>query len=106
MTGSVAVSKDGPQYRFVIPGTSVLFNCVEDGSGVFLLGHDVFGKTGFHPLSKCRAGFFRIMLLNSGNFSRIRQRRSACVSAFVPLRVSREHELEGLDISQRGEALQ
>jgi len=28
------------------------------------------------------------------------------VSAFVPLRVSREHELEGLDISQRGEALQ
>jgi Amt family ammonium transporter len=28
------------------------------------------------------------------------------VSAFVPLRVSREHELEGLDISQHGEALQ
>jgi ammonium transporter, Amt family len=28
------------------------------------------------------------------------------VSAFVPLRVSREHEQEGLDISQRGEALQ
>jgi ammonium transporter, Amt family len=26
--------------------------------------------------------------------------------AFVPLRVSREHELEGLDISQHGEALQ
>src|SRR3979411_1617300 len=23
MTGSVAVSKDGPQYRFVIPGTSI-----------------------------------------------------------------------------------
>jgi ammonium transporter, Amt family len=28
------------------------------------------------------------------------------VSAFLPLRVSREHELEGLDISQHGEALQ
>jgi Amt family ammonium transporter len=28
------------------------------------------------------------------------------VSAFVPLRVSREHELEGLDLSQHGEALQ
>jgi len=28
------------------------------------------------------------------------------VSAFVPLRVSREHEIEGLDISQHGEALQ
>jgi Amt family ammonium transporter len=28
------------------------------------------------------------------------------VSAFVPLRVSREHELEGLDISQHCEALQ
>src|SRR6266436_2089428 len=28
------------------------------------------------------------------------------VSAFVPLRVSREHELGGLDISQHGEALQ
>ena len=28
------------------------------------------------------------------------------VSAFVPLRVSKEHELEGLDISQHGEALQ
>jgi ammonium transporter, Amt family len=28
------------------------------------------------------------------------------VSAFVPLRVSREHELEGLDITQHGEALQ
>jgi Amt family ammonium transporter len=28
------------------------------------------------------------------------------VSAFIPLRVSREHELEGLDISQHGEALQ
>jgi Amt family ammonium transporter len=28
------------------------------------------------------------------------------VSAFVPLRVSREHGLEGLDISQHGEALQ
>jgi ammonium transporter, Amt family len=28
------------------------------------------------------------------------------VSAFVPLRVSGEHELEGLDISQHGEALQ
>jgi ammonium transporter, Amt family len=28
------------------------------------------------------------------------------VSAFVPLRVSRAHELEGLDISQHGEALQ
>jgi Amt family ammonium transporter len=28
------------------------------------------------------------------------------VSAFVPLRVSREHQLEGLDISQHGEALQ
>ena len=28
------------------------------------------------------------------------------VSVFVPLRVSREHELEGLDISQHGEALQ
>jgi len=55
---------------------------------------------------KCGAGCFRIMLLNSGNISRIRQRRSACVLAFVPLRVSREHELEGLDISQRGEALQ
>jgi ammonia channel protein AmtB len=28
------------------------------------------------------------------------------VGLFVPLRVSREHELEGLDISQHGEALQ
>ena len=28
------------------------------------------------------------------------------VSAFVPLRVSREQELEGLDISQHGEAFQ
>jgi ammonium transporter, Amt family len=28
------------------------------------------------------------------------------VSALVPLRVSREHELEGLDISQHGEAMQ
>jgi Amt family ammonium transporter len=28
------------------------------------------------------------------------------VSAFVPLRVSKEHEMEGLDISQHGEALQ
>jgi Amt family ammonium transporter len=28
------------------------------------------------------------------------------VSTFVPLRVSREHELVGLDISQHGEALQ
>jgi len=28
------------------------------------------------------------------------------VNIFVPLRVSREHELEGLDISQHGEALQ
>src|SRR6185437_11517018 len=28
------------------------------------------------------------------------------VSLFVPLRVSREHELEGLDITQHGEALQ
>jgi Amt family ammonium transporter len=28
------------------------------------------------------------------------------VSAFVPPRVSKEHELEGLDISQHGEALQ
>ncbi len=28
------------------------------------------------------------------------------VSTCVPLRVSREHELEGLDISQHGEALQ
>jgi Amt family ammonium transporter len=28
------------------------------------------------------------------------------VSAFVPLRVSREHWLEGLDISHQGEALQ
>jgi ammonium transporter, Amt family len=28
------------------------------------------------------------------------------VSIFIPLRVSREHELEGLDISQHGEALQ
>ena len=28
------------------------------------------------------------------------------VSALVPLRVSREHEMEGLDISQHGEALQ
>jgi ammonium transporter, Amt family len=28
------------------------------------------------------------------------------VSRFVPLRVSREHEMEGLDISQHGEALQ
>jgi Amt family ammonium transporter len=28
------------------------------------------------------------------------------VALFVPLRVSREHELEGLDISQHGEALQ
>jgi len=28
------------------------------------------------------------------------------VSLFVPLRVSRERELEGLDISQHGEALQ
>jgi Amt family ammonium transporter len=28
------------------------------------------------------------------------------VGAFVPLRVSREHELEGLDITQHGEALQ
>ena len=45
----MAVSKDGPQYRFVIPATKVLFNCVEDGSGVFLPGRDVFGKTGFHP---------------------------------------------------------
>ena len=28
------------------------------------------------------------------------------VSLFVPLRVSREHELAGLDITQHGEALQ
>jgi Amt family ammonium transporter len=28
------------------------------------------------------------------------------VGLFVPLRVSREHEMEGLDISQHGEALQ
>ena len=28
----------------MIPATSVLFNRAEDGSGVFLLGHDVFGK--------------------------------------------------------------
>jgi Amt family ammonium transporter len=28
------------------------------------------------------------------------------VSMFVPLRVSKDHELEGLDISQHGEALQ
>ena len=28
------------------------------------------------------------------------------VSLFVPLRVSQQHELEGLDISQHGEALQ
>jgi ammonium transporter, Amt family len=28
------------------------------------------------------------------------------VSTFVPLRLSREHEMEGLDISQDGEALQ
>jgi Amt family ammonium transporter len=28
------------------------------------------------------------------------------VSLFVPLRVSPEHEMEGLDISQHGEALQ
>jgi Amt family ammonium transporter len=28
------------------------------------------------------------------------------VGAFVPLRVSREHEMEGLDITQHGEALQ
>jgi Amt family ammonium transporter len=28
------------------------------------------------------------------------------VSALAPLRVSREHELEGLDISQHGEAMQ
>jgi ammonium transporter, Amt family len=28
------------------------------------------------------------------------------ISTFVPLRVSREHEMEGLDISQHGEALQ
>jgi ammonium transporter, Amt family len=28
------------------------------------------------------------------------------VSAFVPLRVSREHDMEGLDISQHGEASQ
>jgi ammonium transporter, Amt family len=28
------------------------------------------------------------------------------VSAFIPLRVSREHEIEGLDITQHGEALQ
>jgi Amt family ammonium transporter len=28
------------------------------------------------------------------------------VGAFVPLRVSREHEMEGLDISQHGEASQ
>src|SRR5258708_9307686 len=28
------------------------------------------------------------------------------VEVFVPLRVSREHELEGLDITQNGEALQ
>jgi len=66
----------------------------------------MFSENRFPPRIKCGAGCFRIMLLNSGNFSRIRQRRSACVSAFVPLRVSREHELEGLDISQHGEALQ
>jgi len=66
----------------------------------------MFSENGFPPRIKCGAGCFRIMLFNSGNFSRIRQRRSACVSAFVPLRVSREHELEGLDISQHGEALQ
>jgi ammonium transporter, Amt family len=28
------------------------------------------------------------------------------LTAFVPLRISREHEQEGLDISQHGEALQ
>ena len=28
------------------------------------------------------------------------------VGVIVPLRVSREHELEGLDITQHGEALQ
>jgi Amt family ammonium transporter len=28
------------------------------------------------------------------------------VSAFVPIRVSQQQELEGLDISQHGEALQ
>ena len=28
------------------------------------------------------------------------------VGAFVPLRVSRQHEIEGLDITQHGEALQ
>jgi Amt family ammonium transporter len=28
------------------------------------------------------------------------------VAIFVPLRVSRENELEGLDLSQHGEALQ
>jgi Amt family ammonium transporter len=28
------------------------------------------------------------------------------VALFVPLRVSKEHEMEGLDISQHGEALQ
>jgi hypothetical protein len=27
------------------------------------------------------------------------------VSAFIPLRLSREHDLEGLDISQQGDAL-
>jgi hypothetical protein len=66
----------------------------------------MFSENRFPPRTKCGAGVFRIKLLNSGNFSRIRQRRSACVSAFVPLRVFREHELEGLDISQHGEALQ
>ena len=28
------------------------------------------------------------------------------VSVFIPLRVSKEHEIEGLDITQHGEALQ
>jgi Amt family ammonium transporter len=28
------------------------------------------------------------------------------IAAFVPLRVSKEHEIEGLDLSQHGEALQ
>jgi hypothetical protein len=67
----------------------------------------MYSENRFPPIGSWLEGMlFRIMLSNSGNFSRIRQRRSACVSAFVPLRVFREHELEGLDISQHGEALQ
>src|SRR5712664_2220002 len=44
-----------------------------------------------------------VTLVWSGGVTYVRLK---LVSAFVPLRVSREHELEGLDISQHGEALQ